>query len=92
MIMNLKSTPYSYRGSYMAFSEIPGMFNGVPIDEGLYFRSIHGSSKTSMVAMMKPLYDNKYCDYTTEVTPYKMTIKTDDAQTEVTFFDAKTVL
>lgn len=92
MIMNLKSTPYSYRSSYMAFSEIPGMFNGMPIEEGLYFRSIHGSSKTSMVAMMKPLTGNKKCEYTTGVTPYKMTINTKDAQTEVTFYDAKTVL
>ena len=64
MIMNLKSTPYSYRSSYMAFSQIPGMFNGMPIEEGLYFRSIHGSSKTSMVAMMSPLYENKKCEYT----------------------------
>lgn len=76
----------------MAFSEIPGMFNGMPIEEGLYFRSIHGSSKTSMVAMMKPLTENKKCEYTTEVAPYKMTIKTKNAQTEVTFYDAKTVL
>lgn len=90
--MNLKETPYSYRGAYMAFSEIKSRFDGVNAEEGLYFRSVHGSSQTSLVAKMIPMYKDEIVEYSTEVKPYKLTIRTEKGETNITFYDAKTIL
>ncbi len=92
MLMDLKTTPYSYRGSYMAFSEIPGKFNGKEVEGGLYFRSIHGASATSLVAKMIPLEGEKACAYTTQLTPYQLTVAAGDKKTEITFADEKTII
>ena len=92
MLMDLKTTPYSYRGSYMAFSEIPEKFNGKDVEGGLYFRSIHGSAATSLVAKMIPMQNGEACEYTTELKPYQLTIRAGNNKTEITFYDDKTIL
>ena len=42
MRLNLREVPFSTRGSYMAFSYLEGKYQGKEVENGLYFRTVHG--------------------------------------------------
>ncbi len=52
MKIDLKTLPYSARGSYMVFSEVPADFRGNGNRAGLYLRTVHGFFYTPLVAKL----------------------------------------
>ncbi len=50
MLIDLKTMPFSCRGSWMAVSELPAGWNGLHNEAGLYLRTVHSSALTPLAA------------------------------------------
>ena len=49
MKVDLRSFPFSCRGSYMVLSETERNWNGLDNEEGLYLRTVHSSAMNPFV-------------------------------------------
>ena len=50
MKTDLRTMPFSCRGSYMVLSELPAQWNGLGNEAGLYLRTVHSSALTPLAA------------------------------------------
>ncbi len=66
MRIDLKTMPFSCRGSWTAVSELPAGWNGLHNEAGLYLRTIHSSAMTPLVARIRVERDDKPAAYGAE--------------------------
>ena len=59
MKTDLRTLPFSCRGSYMVLSELPANWNGQENEDGLYLRTVHSSAMTPMVACLHIRQNNQ---------------------------------
>ena len=90
--LRLEQVPFSTRGSYMAISRLGDSFQGQPVRPGLYFRTVHGSASTSLVARVTPMANGKPADYTYEALPHQLTISSGRSCAKIAFYDPDTLL
>ena len=75
MLLDLSKVPFSTRGSYMALSWLGKEFQGEEIREGLYFRTVHGSAASSLLARIVPENEGKELKYDIEARPEEVLLK-----------------
>ena len=92
MRLNLREVPFSTRGSYMAFSYLEGKYQGKEGENGLYFRTVHGSASSSFLARVRPVYERKQIEYTYEAEPWELRIITDKGTARLVFADKDTIV
>ncbi|MEE0809489.1 amylo-alpha-1,6-glucosidase [Blautia sp.] len=92
MKFNLEEIPFSTRGSYMVFSKLGKKFQGEEIQEGIYFRNVHGSAVSSLVARIVPQKNGQEIPYQYEASPQEVKIYDDEHCCRITWQDEKTVL
>lgn len=92
MQLNLTEVPFSTRGSYMAISKLGGEFRGETIKEGLYFRTVHGSASSSLLARMVPEKEGKELKYIIHAQPEKLIIQAEGKECRIAWYDDKTLL
>lgn len=92
MRLNLREVPFSTRGSYMAFSYLEGKYQGKEVENGLYFRTVHGSASSSFLARVRPVYERKQIEYTYEAEPWELRIITDKGTARLVFADKDTIV
>ena len=78
MKFNLEEIPFSTRGSYMVFSKLGKKFQGEEIQEGIYFRNVHGSAVSSLVARIVPQKNGQEIPYQYEASPQEVKIYDDE--------------
>lgn len=54
MIADLRTLPFSRKGSWMVLSELNENWNGCGNEAGLYLRTVHSSAMTPLVARVVP--------------------------------------
>ncbi len=91
MTFDLRSTPFSTKGSYQAISYLEGGFRGRELESGLYLRSVQGK-RDPVIGRLIPLLDGKPCAYETEAQPHLLTVKTPGGTLRFTFASADTLL
>lgn len=76
----------------MAISDLGEKFRDETIRKGLYFRNVHGSAQSSLLARLIPLEEGKEADYVYEAEPGEMVLKCGEKQCRITWQDEKTLL
>lgn len=92
MLLDLSKVPFSTRGSYMALSWLGKEFQGEEIREGLYFRTVHGSAASSLLARIVPENEGKELKYDIEARPEEVLLKAEGKQCRIAWQDEKTLL
>ena len=54
MKTDLRTLPFSHRGSWLVISELGENWNGCGNEAGLYLRTVHSSAMTPLVARILP--------------------------------------
>lgn len=92
MELNLTQVPFSTRGSWMAFSMLENKYQGEKIKKGLYFRSVHGSARSSLLARIIPVKKGKELAYDYDAVPGEVILKAENKSCKITWQDKKTAL
>ena len=88
MNWDLRLTPFSRKGSYLAISGRGG--EGLP--EGLYLRSIRRAAAKQEIFALQPVFGGETADFTVEPEPWELRLKTERGDVEICFGDEETVL
>ncbi len=88
MNWDLRLTPFSRKGSYLALSVRGG--DGLP--EGLYLRSIRGASPKRELFAFRPVLGGNALEYTLHPSPWELRLGTERGDVEICFGDEETVL
>ena len=88
MKWDLRQTPFSRRGSYLAFS----VRGDDSFPEGLYLRSIRCAAVKQEIFALWPVLEGKTVEYDMEPTPWELRLKTAYGNVEVCFGDEETIL
>ncbi|MGN1345169.1 MAG: hypothetical protein ACI4V1_00165, partial [Eubacteriales bacterium] len=88
MRLNLAEVPFSYRGSYLAFS----YRRGEPGERGLYLRTVHGSAGSSYVAKLLIGTEESVGEEAYEAVPEQLVIAKEDRECRLAFADSGTLL
>jgi len=91
MDINLKDVPFSYRRSYMSISYCDLSYQGTT-REGLFLRSIHGSSRRRNVCRLVPMVNGMEAEYTITADASLMTMHTQEGMVKVCFADDENLL
>ena len=92
MKVDLKTLPFSRRGSYLVLSELGENWNGCGNEAGLYLRTVHSSALTPLVARVSPARDGKPVEYTAEISGAALTLACGGGRIEWCFDDPDTLL
>ena len=92
MKVDLRSFPFSCRGSYMVLSEAEQNWNGLKNEAGLYLRTVHSSAGTPFVArfQIKLQHEKERCH--TEIQEAALILKQGEAEIECCFDAPDTLL
>ena len=63
MTINLKTTPFSFKGSYLVISEVGKNWCGCINEPGLYLRTVHGSASMPLIARISIESKGESADY-----------------------------
>ncbi len=88
MKTDLRTLPFSCRGSWLVISELGENWNGCGNGTGLYLRTVHSSAMTPLVARLYP----EQKEYTAEIRQAALLLTTDGGTIEICFDDPGTVL
>ena len=88
MKADLRTLPFSCRGSWLVISELGENWNGCGNEAGLYLRTVHSSALTPLVARLEP----EQQAYTAEIRQAALQLTTGSGQIEICFNDPETML
>ena len=88
MKADLRTLPFSCRGSWMVISELGENWNNCGNEAGLYLRTVHSSAMTPLVARLLP----EQKEYTAEIRYAALLLSTDSGTIEICFDDPETML
>ena len=88
MKADLRTLPFSCRGSWMVISELSKNWNGCGNEAGLYLRTVHSSAITPLVARILP----EWKEYTAEIRRAALLLTTDGGTIEICFDEPGTLL
>ena len=88
MKADLRTLPFSCRGSWLVISELGENWNGCGNEASLYLRTVHSSAMTPLVARLLP----EQKEYTAEIRHAALLLSTSRGMIEICFDDPKTML
>ena len=86
--IDLKTMPFSCRGSYMVLSELTAGWNGLENEEGLYLRTVHSSAMSPLIARLRLLP----AAYLTELCQAALSFRYENETLECCFDDPDTLV
>ena len=92
MIADLRTLPFSRKGSWMVLSELNENWNGCGNEAGLYLRTVHSSAMTPLVARVVPETQGKPAEYSAEINRAALLLKSGEDRIEICFDDPETIL
>ena len=92
MTIDLKTTPFSFKGSYLVISEVGKNWCGCVNEPGLYLRTVHGSAPMPLIARITIERKGESADYATELRGATLALKCGKAKVEFCFDDPRTLL
>ena len=92
MIADLRTLPFSRKGSWMVLSELNENWNGCGNEAGLYLRTVHSSAMTPLVARVIPETQGKPAEYSAEINRAALMLKSGEDRIECCFDDPETIL
>ena len=92
MDVNLRTLPFSRKGSYLVLSELNENWNGCGNEAGLYLRTVHSSAMTPLVARVIPEQQGKPADYSAEIRQAALVLDCGSGSIEICFDDPETML
>lgn len=90
--INLRQTPYSCRGSYLALSHLGENHQGKGNADGLHLRTIHNSTITPLIAQLTFTHQGKAIDYSATLEDVALRFDSGAATVECCFADDRTLL
>ena len=87
MKADLRTLPFSRRGSWLVISELTENWNNCGNEAGLYLRTVHSSAMTPLVARLLP----EQKTYTAEIRQAALRLSTGDGMIEICFDDPETM-
>lgn len=91
-MFNLKEIPFSYKGSYMAVSEIPRDYRGYSVAEGIYLRSVHGGIASPFIGRILPTFDGEAWQKEYEARYEELIFRVREEEIHLCFADMDTLL
>ena len=88
MKADLRTLPFSCRGSWMVISELDENWNGCGNEAGLYLRMVHSSAMTPLAARLLP----EQKEYTAEIRQAALLLTAGSGRIEICFDDPETML
>ena len=92
MKIDLKTLPFSRRGSYLVISQLNENWNGCGNEAGLYLRTVHSSAQIPLVARIDLREGGKAMEYEAEVCDAALRLANGSSRFECCFDDPKTML
>lgn len=92
MTINLKTTPFSFKGSYLVISEVGKNWCGCINEPGLYLRTVHGSASMPLIARISIESKGESADYVPELKGAALALKCGKGKVEFCFDDPGTLL
>ncbi len=92
MEFDLKTVPFSRRGSYLVISEIGDDWCGAKNEAGLYLRTVHSGAMTPLIARLLPMREEKEMHYTAELRGTMLVLKDGEGEIAFCFDDPETLL
>lgn len=92
MKTDLRTLPFSCRGSYMVLSELPANWNGQGNEAGLYLRTVHSSAMTPMVARLHIGQNNQLVSCGAEIRDAALILSRGSEQIRFCFDDPETLV
>ena len=92
MKADLRTLPFSRKGSYLVISELDSNWNGCGNEAGLYLRTVHGSAMTPLVARIQPDWQEKAAGYSAEIRQAALQLDSESGRIEICFDDPETML
>ena len=92
MKIDLKTLPFSRRGSYLVISELNENWNGCGNEPGLYLRTVHSSAQLPLVARIDLRESGKPMEYEAEICDAALRLANGSGRFECCFDDPKTML
>ena len=81
MIADLRTLPFSRKGSWMVLSELNENWNGCGNEAGLYLGTVHSSAMTPLVARVIPETQGKPAEYSAEINRAALLLKSGENRT-----------
>ena len=88
MNFNLRATPFSRYGSYLAFSELPA---SATIPAGVYLRTVHGDAPIREICQVELLSDGEPLAASVLASPACLRLEAGNGFVEICFEDDKTI-
>ncbi len=92
MTIDLKTTPFSCRGSYLVISEVSENWCGCRNEAGLYLRTVRGSASRPLIARVKIGNKGRDAAYKAELDGAALVLKCARGRAEFCFDDPSTLL
>ncbi|MCR4576373.1 MAG: glycogen debranching protein [Clostridiales bacterium] len=92
MTIDLKTTPFSFKGSYLVISEVGKNWCGCINEPGLYLRTVHGSASMPLIARISIESKGESADYVPELKGAALALKCGKGKVEFCFDDPGTLL
>lgn len=92
MNIDLKTTPFSFKGSYLVISEVGENWCGCVNEPGLYLRTVHGSAPMPLIARIIIERKGESADYVAELKGAALVLKCEKGKVEFCFDDSATLL
>ena len=92
MKADLRTLPFSRKGSWMVLSELGENWNGCGNREGLYLRTVHSSALTPLVARIEPECQGKPAVYSARIDQAELSLACGDDRIDFCFDGPDTLL
>ena len=92
MKTDLRTLPFSRRGSYLVISALNENWNGCGNEAGLYLRTVHSSAMTPLVAVIRPEQKGQPAEYSAEIREAELVLESGEGRIEICFDDPETML
>ena len=92
MNVDLRTLPFSRKGSYLVISDLDENWNGCGNEAGLYLRTVHSSAITPLVARLVPERQGNAAGYTAEIRDAALLLSYGGGRIEICFDDPETML
>ena len=90
--LDLRQTPYSCRGSYLALSHLSENYQGQVNQDGLHLRTIHNCTITPLIARLTLTWMGQPVDYISHLDEAALRFSCGEGMVECCFADDRTLL